>query len=145
MTIPNAALTPFGVAGGASTQGLLTALAESAFNQTLKVEFATPQTGVLLFDAGALSAGWYTNPASAGFVNVQAPVCDVPASLGSSSSFCFITGLTPGPANPFLRALPAGVTPDNSMFADAVHPSVKAHSLFGAAMYDTLKARGWVR
>jgi phospholipase/lecithinase/hemolysin len=144
MTFPNAALSPFGVAGGASTQGLITALA-GAYNDALKVEFSTPQPGVLLFDAGALVAGWYTNPASVGFVNVQAPVCNVPASLGSSSSFCFVTGPTPSPSNPFLRALPPGVTPDNSMFADGVHPSLKGHSLFANVLYDTLKARAWVK
>lgn len=145
MTIPNAALSPFGAAGGASTQGLLTALA-GAYNDTVKREFGTPETGVLLFDAGSLAASWYQNPAAVGFVNVQAPVCDVPAALGSSSSFCFITPAPAGSAqNPFQRVLPAGVTPENSLFADAVHPSLRAHSLFGGALHDTLRARGWVR
>lgn len=145
MTIPSAALSPFGVAGGASTQGLLNALA-GAFNDTLKREFGTPETGVLLYDAGALVAGWYTNPSSVGIVNVQAPVCNVPATLGSSSSFCFTTAAPAGSAqNPFQRVLPAGVTADNSLFADGVHPSLRAHSLFGSAFYDTLRARGWVR
>lgn len=145
MTIPNAALTPFGVQAGASTQALLTALA-GAYNDTLRREFGTPQTGVLLFDAGALSASWYSNPAAAGFVNVAAPFCDVPALLGSSSSFCFITAAPAGSAgNPFQRVLPPGVTADNSLFADGVHPSLRAHSLFGAALYDSLRASNWVR
>jgi outer membrane lipase/esterase len=145
MTIPNSALTPFGVQGGASTQGLLTALT-GAYNDTIKREFATPETGVLLFDAGALSATWYTNPASVGIVNVQAPFCDVPAALGSSSSFCFITAAPAGSAqNPFQRVLPAGVTADNSMWADGVHPSLRSHNLFGSALYDTLRSRSWVR
>jgi outer membrane lipase/esterase len=145
LTIPNAALTPFGVQGGASTQGLLTALS-GAYNDTIKREFGTPETGVLLFDAGALSAGWYANPASAGFVNIQAPFCDVPASLGSSSSFCFITAAPAGSAqNPFQRVLPAGVTAENTLFADGVHPSLRAHNLFGTTLYDTLRSRNWVR
>jgi phospholipase/lecithinase/hemolysin len=144
LTIPNAALTPFGVAGGPSTQGLLTALS-GAFNNQLKKELQLQDPGIFLFDAGALSAGWYANPASVGFVNTQAPVCDVPAALGSSSSFCFITGATKSPSNPFLRTLPAGVTPANSMFADGVHPSLAAHALFGNAVYDALKAKGWVK
>jgi|GEM_PF-4570362 len=145
MTIPNAALTPFGVAGGASAQGLLTALA-GAYNDTIKREFATPENGVLLFDAGGLAATWYGNPGSVGIVNTQAPVCNVPASLGSSSSFCFITAAPAGSAqNPFARVLPAGVTGDNSMFADGVHPSLKMHGLFANALYDALKAKAWVR
>lgn len=144
MTIPNAAQTPFGVAGGASTQALISALA-GAYNDTIKREFSVPDGGVMLFDAGALASQWYANPASVGLVNVQAPVCDVPASLGSSSSFCFIVGPVKSPSNPFLRVLPPGVTPDNSMFADGVHPSLKSHSLFAGALYDALKAKGWVK
>jgi len=144
MTIPNAAQTPFGVFSGAATQGLFTALA-GAYNDTIKREFSVPESTVMLFDAGALASSWYTNPAAVGLVNVQAPVCDVPDALGASSSFCFVVGATPGPSNPFLRALPAGVTPDNSMFADGVHPSLKSHSLFAGALYDALKARAWVR
>jgi lysophospholipase L1-like esterase len=31
------------------------------------------------------------------------------------------------------------------MFADGVHPSVASHALFGAAVYDALKARAWVK
>jgi len=123
---------------------LLTALA-GAYNDTIRREFSAPSSTVMLFDAGALSSAWYTNPASAGFVNVQAPICNVPASLGSSSSFCFITGATPSASNPFLRLLPAGVTPDNSLFADGVHPSRKAHGLFANALYDALKAKSWVK
>lgn len=144
MTIPNAALSPFGVAGGASTQGLVTALAD-AFNNQLKKEVQLADPGVLLFDAGALSATWYQSPTANGFVNVAAPVCNVPTALGSSSSFCFIAGPTPGAANPFLRALPAGVTQDNSMFADAVHPSLASHTKFGNAVYDALKVKGWIK
>ena len=144
MTIPNAAQTPFGVSGGPSSQGLFTALS-GAYNNQLKKEIQLQDPGVLLFDAGALSSAWYTNPSSVGFVNVQAPVCNVPAALGSSSSFCFIVGPTPSPSNPFLRPLPAGVTQANSMFADGVHPSVASHALFGGAVYDALKARAWVK
>jgi outer membrane lipase/esterase len=139
MTIPNAAMSPFGVAGGASTQGLVTALAD-AYNNQLKKEIQLSDPGVLLFDAGALSATWYANPTANGFVNVQLPVCNVPATLGSSSSFCFAI-----PGSPFLRPLPAGVTQDNSLFADAVHPTLAAHAKFGNALYDALKAKNWVR
>ena len=145
MTIPNAAMTPFGVAGGASTQGLLTALS-GAYNNQIKKEIALMDPGVMLFDAGALSATWYQSPTTNGFVNVQAPVCDVPAALGSSSSFCFITAAPAGSAqNPFARVLPAGVTAANSMFADGVHPSLTAHGKFGDAVHAALKAKGWVK
>jgi outer membrane lipase/esterase len=145
MTVPNAAFTPFGSVSGASTQGLFTALS-GAYNDTIKREFATPQTGVLLYDAAAQSAALYNNPASGGFVNVAAPFCDVPAALGSSSSFCFITAAPAGSTgNPFQRVLPAGVTAANSLFADGVHPSVSSHNFFAGTLYDTLRSRGWVR
>lgn len=145
MTIPNAAQTPFGVAGGASTQALLTALS-GAYNAQIKKEVELLDPGVLLVDAGALASSWYSNPAANGFVNVQAPVCNVPAALGSSSSFCFITAAPAGSAgNPFLRVLPAGVTPANSMFADGVHPSLAAHEKFAVAVHEALRAKGWVQ
>lgn len=150
MTIPNAAMSPFGNSNPdpvqrAATQQLLTALS-SAYNNQLKKEIQLSDPGVLLFDAGALSATWYQNPSANGFVNVQAPVCNVPSDFSSSSSFCFITPLPAGTAgNPFARVLPAGVTQDNSLFADGVHPSLAAHAKFGAAVYDALKAKGWVK
>ncbi|MBP8145262.1 SGNH/GDSL hydrolase family protein [Pseudorhodoferax sp.] len=149
MTIPNAGQTPFGAQGGASRIGLLTALA-GAYNAQLKKELDLSNPGgVLLFDAGALSSAWYTNPTANGFVNKDLPVCGInsfAALPGSSSSFCFITA---GPAgtqfNPFASVLPAGVTPENSMFADGVHPSLTAHGKFGNAVYDALKAKAWVK
>lgn len=139
MTIPNAAQSPFGVQAGAAARGLITALAD-AYNNQLKREIQLQDPGVLLFDAGSLAGSWYSNPTAAGFVNVQLPVCNVPASLGSSSSFCFATA-----GSPFLTPLPAGVTQANSLFADGVHPTLAAHDKFGNAVYDALKAKGWVR
>lgn len=145
MTIPNSAASPYGATGGPAAQGLLTTLTD-AYNNQLKRELQLQNPGgVMLFDAGALSAAWYSAPTANGFANVQAPVCDVPAALGNSSSFCFIAGAQPGPTNPFLRALPAGVTAENSMFADGVHPSLAAHAKFSTALYDALKAKGWVK
>lgn len=153
MTIPNAANSPFGNSNPnpalrAATQQLLTALS-GAYNNQLKAEIALADPGVLLFDAGALSATWYANPTANGFVNVQLPLCGIGSAValpGSSSSFCFIS---PAPAgtlqNPFASPLPAGVTQDNSLFADGVHPSLAAHAKFGAAVYDALKAKGWVK
>ena len=145
MTVPNPAQSPYGVSAGASTQSLMTALV-NAYNQQLQSEVTMSATGFQLFDAAALSAGWYANPTANGLANVQLPVCDVPTALGSSSQFCFITAAAAGSAqNPFARVLPAGATADNSMFADGVHPSVVSHAKFGDAVYTALKAANWVR
>lgn len=146
MTIPDSANTPAGNAQRASGGQALFAALTKAYNDTIKLEFSKPESGVLLFDAGGLASTWYANPGSVGIVNVAAPICNVPDQLGNSSSFCFITPAPAGSAqNPFARVLPPGVTADNSMFADGVHPSLRMHGLFGNALYDALKAKGWVR
>lgn len=138
-TVPNAANTPAGVAAGASGQALFTALS-GAYNAQIQRELALNDLGILVFDAGGLASTWYANPTANGFVNVQLPICNVPAALGSSSSFCFAT-----PGSPFLRALPQGVTQANSLFADGVHPSLAAHAKFADALYDALKLKGWIK
>lgn len=138
-TVPNAANTPAGVAAGASGQALFTALS-GAYNAQIQKELSLNDQGILVFDAGGLASSWYANPTANGFVNVQLPICNVPAALGSSSSFCFAV-----PGSPFLRALPAGVTQANSLFADGVHPSLAAHAKFADALSVALKAKGWIK
>ncbi len=140
VTLPDSAKSPFGMSAqvGASGRVLLSTLVK-AFNDQLRKELSLMDTGVLLFDAGALSAQYYDSPAANGFTNVALPVCDLSKS-NNTSLVCFeIPGV-------FSTYLPAAVAPPaTSVFADAVHPTVVAHAKFGNAMYDALKAKGWVR
>ncbi len=133
MTIPNAANSPYGDANAAA-KPLLTALSD-AYNNQLKKEISLSDPGVLLFDAGALAASYRSNPAANGFTNVTIPVCNVPAALGNSSSFCssLIT--------PWLFPVPAAT----SLFADGVHPSLAAHDKFGNAVLEALRQKAWVK
>jgi outer membrane lipase/esterase len=133
MTIPNAANSPFGDANAAA-KPLLTALSD-AYNNQLKKEIALNDPGVLLFDAGTLAGAYRSNPSAYGFTNVTVPVCNVPAALGNSSSFC--TTLYA----PWLFPVPAAT----SLFADGVHPSLAAHDKFGNAVYEALRQKAWVK
>lgn len=133
MTIPNAANSPYGDANAAA-KPLLTALSD-AYNNQLKKEIALNDPGVLLFDAGALASSYRNSPAANGFTNVTIPVCNVPAALGSSSSFCSSLIST------WLYPVPAAT----SLFADGVHPSLAAHDKFGNAVLEALRQKAWVK
>jgi phospholipase/lecithinase/hemolysin len=141
MTLPDSAKSPFGMSaqvGGATGRTLLSTFVK-AFNDQLKKELALVDSGVMLFDAAALSAQYYDSPATHGFTNTAVPVCD-PAKTNNTSLVCFeIPGV-------FSTYFPAAVAPPaSSIFADGVHPTVAAHAKFGNALYDALKAKGWVR
>lgn len=140
MTLPNSSQSPFGMSDqvGASGRTLLTTLI-NAFNAQLQSELALMDIGVMLFDAAALSAQYYANPAANGFTNITLPVCD-PAKTNSTSLVCFEI---PGVFSTYLSAVAAPA--DSSIFADSVHPTVVAHAKFGNALYDALKTKGWVR
>lgn len=140
MTLPDSSKSPFGMSAqvGASGRTLLSTFVK-AFNDQLKKELALMDTGVMLFDAAQLSAQYYDAPAANGFTNIAVPVCD-PAKTNNTSLVCFeIPGV-------FSTYFPAAVAPAaTSIFADGVHPTVTAHAKFGNAIYDALKAKGWVR
>lgn len=140
MTLPDSANSPFGQSAqvGASGRTLLSTFVK-AFNEQLRKELALMESGVMLYDAAALAAQTYANPAAAGFTNVAVPVCD-PAKTNNTSLVCFeIPGV-------FSTYFPAAVAPAaTSLFADGVHPTVASHAKVAAAVYDALKAKGWVR
>lgn len=140
MNLPNSAQSPFGNSAqvGAAGRDLLSKLV-NAFNAQLSRELALTPNSVLLFDANALSAQWYASPATYGFTNKDVPVCD-PAKTNNTSLVCFeIPGV-------FSTYFPSALAPAaTSMFADGVHPSVAGHAKFGNALYEALKAKGWVK
>jgi outer membrane lipase/esterase len=139
MTLPNLAKTPLGVANPSGQRPLLDAFSV-AFNTRFKADFAAAfpdTTQALLFDAGRFADVLYDDPAATGLSNRDVPVCSVPASLGSSSLFCFRA-----PGSPFIN--PA-VDATKSMFADGVHPSLAVHAKLATSLYDELKDRAWVK
>ncbi|WP_349741485.1 SGNH/GDSL hydrolase family protein [Roseateles cavernae] len=140
LTLPDSAKSPMGQSAqvGASGRTLMSTFVK-AFNDQLKKELALMDTGVMLFDAAALSAQYYDNPAANGFTNIAVPVCD-PAKTNNTSLVCFeIPGV-------FSTYFPAAVAPAaTSLFADGVHPTVTSHAKFGNAVYEALKTKGWVR
>lgn len=140
LNLPNSAQSPFGASAqvGASGRTLLSAMV-NAFNAQLKRELELAPNSALLFDANALAGSWYANPSANGFTNKDVPVCD-PAKTNNTSLVCFeIPGV-------FSTYFPAAVAPAaTSMFADGVHPTVAGHAKFGNALYDALKAKGWVK
>ena len=139
MTLPNLAKTPLGLANPSGQRPLLDAFSV-AFNTRLKSEFSTAfpdSTQALLYDAGRFADVSYDDPAPLGFTNRDVPVCNVPATLGSSSLFCF-----KGLGDPFINKT---VDASKSMFADGVHPSLAVHTKLATALYDELKDRAWIK
>lgn len=139
MTLPNLAKTPLGVANPSGQRPLLDAFSV-AFNTRFKADFAAAfpdTTQALLFDAGRFADVLYDDPGATGLSNRDVPVCNVPASLGSSSLFCFRA-----PGSPFINA---SVDASKSMFADGVHPSLAVHAKLATSLYDELKDRAWIK
>ena len=128
--VPDLARTPFGaLVSQASPQGgqLLSALS-TAFNaQALN---SVPQAGAVVVDVNKLLSAVISNPTQYGF-NADA--------LGNTA--CGINPNRTGINDFFNSSLQClGVNPDNYLFADGVHPSAKAHELFGQFAYSGLQA-----
>lgn len=128
--LPDLANTPFGaLVSQASQQGgeLLSALSRS-FNQTALS--AVPQAGAVVVDVNKLLSDVISNPVKYGF-NANA--------LGMTA--CGVNVSATGPNDFYNSSLQClGVNPGNYLFADGVHPSAKAHELFGLFAYSGLQA-----
>lgn len=128
--LPDLANTPFGaLVTQASTSGgaLLSALS-NAFNQTALE--AVPQAGAVVVDVNKLLSDVISNPVKYGF-NANA--------LGMTA--CGVNTAATGPNDFYNSSLQClGDNPDNYLFADGVHPSAKAHELFGVFAYSGLQA-----
>jgi outer membrane lipase/esterase len=128
--LPDLANTPFGaLVSQASPQGgqLLSALS-STFNT--QAQAVIPSAGAVVVDVNKLLGDVIANPSKYGF-NANA--------LGATA--CGQNPNATGPNDFFNTSLQClGLNADNFLFADGVHPSAKAHELFGQFAYSGLQA-----
>ncbi len=129
--LPDLGRTPaalsMGAAGaaGATQLGLL-------FNSELKKALdAMPTLDYLFLDVYTWNKGILDNPSVVGITNTTGTACNIAVLPENSSLFCSAATLV---------APNADMT---YMFADGVHPTTKAHQLFGAFALSAIKVRGW--
>ncbi len=128
--LPDLAKTPFGqlVAQSNAQGGQLLSAMSSTFNSTAMG--TVPQAGAVVVDVNKLLSDVIANPVKYGF-NATA--------LGGTA--CGLTPTPTGPNDAFNSSLSClNSNPDNYLFADGVHPSAKAHQLFGQFAYSGLQA-----
>lgn len=121
VTVPDIGTTPFGVSQGVAGAGLLTGLS-NAFNAQLATSLAG---NAVIVDAGKLLGAIQADPARYGFTTANAAT--LPACPGGNSLTC-IQGV---------NALPDS---ELRVFADGVHPTARAHAVFGQAAFAGLQA-----
>lgn len=128
--VPNLANTPFGAllnSQSASNGQLLSALSNAFNAQALST---VPASGAVVVDVNKLLGDVIANPVKYGF-NANA--------LGATA--CGVNSAATGPDNYFNSSLSClNTNPNNYIFADGVHPSAKAHTLFGQFAYSGLQA-----
>ena len=129
--VPNLANTPFGAlltSQSAAAGQLLTGLS-STFN--MQVLSSVPAAGAVVVDVNKLLGDVIANPVKYGF-NAN--------SLGATA--CGVNPAATGPNDYFNSSLTScfNSNPQNYLFADGVHPSAKAHAMFGQFAYSGLQA-----
>ncbi|MDD2700664.1 MAG: SGNH/GDSL hydrolase family protein [Sideroxydans sp.] len=141
VNIPDMGTTPYVAvqASPAATKALLDALV-SAFNTQLAADLPDSAT-VLNIDANTASHDEVTNPSKYNLTNVTGTACNLSfgvnplspsAGVPGSSLVCKASNLTAG----------VSVT-DHYMFADLVHPTPYAHSLFALYVLQAMTNKGW--
>ncbi len=129
--IPDIGRTPYAIGAGAATAAGSTQLS-LLFNSELKKALdAMPTLQYLPLDVYTWNKGVLDNPSVVGITNSTGTACNVAVLPGNSSLFCSAATLV---------ASDADMT---YMFADGVHPTTKAHQLFGAFALAEVKKRGW--
>jgi outer membrane lipase/esterase len=129
--IPDIGRTPYALSAGAATAAGSTQLSILFNSELQKALDATPALHYLPLDVYTWNKGVLDNPSVVGITNVTGTACNVAVLPGNSSLFCSAATLV---------ASNADMT---YMFADGVHPTTKAHQLFGAFALAEVKKRGW--
>lgn len=127
VTVPDIGTTPFGVSQGLAGSALLTGLSD-AFNAQL---MAALGGSAVIVDSGKLLGAIQADPARYGFTAPGAAT--IPA--------CFDAVGNPIQSLGCIQGAP-GVLADSELrvFADGVHPTARAHEVFGAAAFAGLQA-----
>jgi phospholipase/lecithinase/hemolysin len=129
--LPDIGRTPYAIGAGAATAAGSTQLTQ-LFNSELKKALdAMPTLQYLFLDVYTWNKGVLDNPSAVGITNTTGTACNVAVLPGNSSLFCSAATLV---------ATGADMT---YMFADGVHPTTRAHQLFGAFALSAIQARGW--
>lgn len=129
--LPDIGRTPALVSAGAQQAAGTTQLS-LLFNSELKKALdGTAGLQYLFLDVYTWNKGILDNPSVVGITNTTGTACNIAALPGNSSLFCSAASLV---------APNADMT---YMFADGVHPTTKAHQLFGAFALSAIKVRGW--
>ena len=128
--LPDLGNTPFGALLKAANSGgdVLLSTLSSQYNSALKSFL--PAKDVMVLDTNKLLADVTKNPTKYGF-NANA--------LGATA--CGVNPARTGPSDFFNSSLSCiNTNPSNYLFADGVHPSTKAHELFGTFVTATLRS-----
>lgn len=131
VNMPDISKTPSGLGQSADSKKLLNGMAVT-FNARLLADLAG-KDNVLMIDQFTRFNEQVANPASFGITNITTPACDLtPAKnpLGSSL-VCSAGNVIPGDISHYF-------------FADTVHPTPFANTLFSTFVTEELKKRGWL-
>ena len=133
MLVPDLAQTPFGVlvTSASASGGVLLSSLAGTFNQTLKT--AAQVRNAFVFDSNKVLSALIADPTRFGF-NAST----------LSEVACGINPTRTGPGDFYNSSLTScfNSNPQNYLFADGVHPSSKAHELFGNVLMGTFRAIG---
>jgi phospholipase/lecithinase/hemolysin len=134
-TLPDMALTPYGISLGPQTQALITAMTE-AFNGQLRAGLAG--SSAKLLDLDFHWKNWNTNPSRYGIASLAPYSCD-------KAKMAAITGGLVQDGNVLFCSTGTLIAGDTSrwFFADDVHPSQYGHKLFADLYLQELVALGW--
>lgn len=128
MLVPDLAQTPFGalVTSASASGGVLLSSLAGTFNQTLKT--AAQERNAFVFDSNKVLSALIADPTRFGF-NAST----------LSEVACGINPARTGPGDFYNSSLTScfNSNPQNYLFADGVHPSSKAHVLFGNVLMGT--------
>ena len=133
--VPDLAQTPFGalITGANPLGGVLLSSLSGAFNQTL--QSVASQGNAFIFDSNKVLSAVIADPTRFGF-NASTLA---PGSTACGINPAWAPGDSPGDFyNSSLSCINSN--PNNFLFADGVHPSAKAHGIFGEILMGSLRA-----
>ena len=131
VNMPDISKTPSGLGQSADSKKLLNGMAVT-FNARLLADLAG-KDNVLMIDQFTRFNEQVANPASFGITNITTPACDLTPlknPLGSSL-VCSAGNVISGDISKYF-------------FADSVHPTPFANTLFSTFVTEELKKRGWL-